>query len=559
MRLSFIGLVVALAVASVGCRSKEAPAPAASTTLAEAPAPAALLAELSLGNPKETWQRLRLLGGDAAQALPSSLPVLLATSLSFPPAAAGSLDESLPMVGAALSREGVSEPDLVLGMHVTSGAELVASLTLGDGAKFRRVELAPRLVRLVAAPGGQEFNGALGVSGNYLLVATRVEALKDAGRFVAEGVSKRAASEPGLSLRTNERVLKGSLSRVLREGWQARRAALVAGAAQQQQAKGRAADFADPAVILGGVDNTIEAFLGVVESSRQLDIWLVPESDRLRAELSLVPGPEGAASLLASEIVTGPIAPLLQLPHGTSAALLLRGDAEPKAGAPGLAESITRLFGERLSTEQAATLTRALEALAQSHRGATVVGLLGGPAPALLVTCEVSDPIAFSTALAGVLRLVELGPVNSWLAGTTGKPSLELAKSKVDNRGQAQLRFKRQRASAVLPLPPSLTVTWEAKDGIGYVVVAPSGSANLAPFSEPVRLSASAWLQKTQPQLAAQTALGLYVDARLVAPGGPDDAPMLLALGKREGRIVLGVDLAPAALRAVSRLFALER
>jgi hypothetical protein len=557
--LRFIRLLAALSVVAVGCRSKDAPAPAASATLAEAPAPATLLAELSLGNPKETWQRLRLLGGAAAQALPSSLPVLLATSLSFPPAVAGSLDETLPMVGAALSREGASEPDLVLGMHVTSGAELVASLTLGDGAKFRRVELGPRLLRLVAAPGVQEFNGALGVSGNYLLVATRVEALKDAGRFVAEGIAKRAATEPGLVLRTNERVLKGSLSRLLREGWQARRAALVAGAEQQRKAKGRAPDFADPEVVLGGVDNTVEALLGVLESSRQLDLSLVPEADRLRAELSLVPGTEGAASLLASEIVTGPIAPLWQLPQSTRAALLLRGDEQPKPGAPGLAESVTRLFGARLTSEQAAALSQAFEALAQSHRGATVVGLLGAPEPALLIRCEVTDPIAFTNAVTGVLRLLELGPVSSWLSSTTGKPSLELVKSKLANMGQARLRFKRQREGAVVPLPSSLSVTWEAKDGVGYVVVSPSAAFDWAPFNEPVRLGASAWLQKSQPQLAAQTALGVYLDARLLAPGGPDDAPLLIALGKREGRIVLAVDLAPAALHAVSRLFALDR
>ena len=559
MRLSYIGVVAALAVAGVGCRSKGAPAPAPSATLAEAPAPATLLAELSLGNPKETWQRLRLLGGAAAQALPSSLPVLLATSLSFPPAVAGSFDEALPMVGAALSREGAPEPDLVLGMHVTSGAELVASLTLGDGAKFRRVELGPRLIRLVAAPGGQEFNGALGVSGNYLLVATRVEALKDAGRFVAEGVAKRAPNEPGLSLRANERVLRGPLSRLVREGWQARRAALVAGAEEQRKAKGRAPDFADPEVVLGGVDSTVEALLGVLESSRQLDLSLVPEADRLRAELALVPGPEGAASLLASEIVTGPVAPLWQLPQSTRAALLLRGDAEPKAGASGWAESVTRLFGARLTSEQAATLSRAFEALAQSHRGATVFGLLGAPDPALLIRCEVPDPIAFSNALAGVLRLLELAPVSSWLTSITGTPSLELEKSKLANMGQAHLRFKRQRQAATLPLPPTLRVTWEAKDGVGYVVVSPRAGSNWAPFNEPVRLGASAWLQKSQAELGAQTALGVYLDTRLLAPGGPDEAPLLIALGKREGRIVLGVDVAPAALHAVSRLFALER
>jgi hypothetical protein len=102
-------------------------------------------------------------------------------------------------------------------------------------------------------------------------------------------------------------------------------------------------------------------------------------------------------------------------------------------------------------------------------------------------------------------------------------------------------------------------VSWEAKDGVGYVMVSPRVGSNFAPFNEPVQLGASAWLQKSQPQLGVQTALGVYLDTRLFAPGGPDDAPLLIALGKREGRIVLGVDMAPAALHAVSRLFALER
>jgi hypothetical protein len=482
------------------------------------------------------------------------LPVLLATSLSFPPAAASSLDEALPLVGAVLARD-TPEPDLVLGMHVVSGAELVASLTLGDGAKFRRVELGPRLVRLVAAPGAPEWSGALGVSGNYLLVATRVEALNDAGRFVAESVSKRARKEPGLELRTGERVLKGALSQTLRESWQARRAALVARAAQERQAKGREADFADPAVLLAGVDSTVEAFLGVLESSRELALSVVPEGDRLRAELSLAPGPEGAAALLAREIVTGSISPLLKLPSRTHAALLLRGEQEPQPGGATLAQSIAQLFGPRLSSEQATELTSALDALVRARRGATVIGWLTTPAPALLATFDAPDATAFSEAFAGALRLLELGPVRTWLAGTVGKPSLILTQSTPSNTGQARLRFLATDQSAGAPLPKSLTVTWEARDGVAYVAVAADAASGLASFKEPSRLADSSWLAQSQPELAAHTALALFFQTQLLAPGGPDDAPALLALGKRGDRIVVGLDLAPTSLGAVSRAF----
>lgn len=462
------------------------------------------------------------------------------------------------MVGVVLARD-TPEPDVVLGMHVVSGAELVASLTLGDGAKFRRVELGPRLLRLVAAPGAPEWRGALGVSGNYLLVATRVEALKDAGRFVAESVSKRARKEAGLELRTGERVLKGALSQALRDSWQKRRAALLARAAQEREAKGRAADFAEPEVLLGGVDSTVEAFLGVLESSRELALSVVPEGDRLRAELSLVPGPEGAAALLAREIVTGPVSPLLKLPSSTRAAILLRGEHEPKPGGATLAQSIAQLFGPRLTTEQAAQLTSAFDALAGARRGATVIGWITTPAPALLATFEAPDASAFSEAFAGALRLLELGPVNTWLAGTVGKPSLVLTRSKHSNTGQARLRFQAGGQSAGLPMPKSLTVAWEARDGMAYVAVAADGASGLASFKEPSRLADSPWLAKSQPELAGNTALALFLQAQLLAPGGPDDAPALLALGKRGDRIVMGLDLAPASLGAVSRLFALDR
>jgi hypothetical protein len=526
---------------------------------AEVPAPASLLGELSLGNPKESWQRIRLLGGDLAQALPSSLPVLLATSLSLPPSAAGSLDESLPMVGALLSKPGASEPDAVLGMHVQSGPELVASLTLGAGAKFRRVELSPSLVRLISAPGAADFNGALGVSGNYLLLATRPEALSEAGRFVAEVVPKRARTEPGLSLRTSDKVLAGSLTRVLRQAWQAQRSVLAARDRAQRDAKGRAPDFADPAVLLGGIDSTVESWLGVLESSRELSLNLVPQSDRLVAELSLLPAPDGAAALLQREIVEGSLAPLLSLPATAQAALLLRDDDAP-AQPSELGPALVRLFGDRLKAQERDQLLTAFDALAKSRRGASVVALSSSPTPALLVTCEVSDAEKFSSALSDVLSLVELAPVSSWLASTVGKPSLQLG-SGAPGAHRAQLRFLRTRHAAALPVPSEVFVSWQVQDGVASVVVAPDAKTGLTPLAESSRLAASAWLTESQKRLADRAALGLYFDARLLAPvpPAPDPAPLFVTFGKQGERIVLSVDAAPLALRALSGRFGVDR
>ncbi len=547
----------ALLLALAACRSKQPPAPAASATVAEVPAPAALVAELSVGNPKETWQRARALGGTFADALPSSFPVLLATSLSLPPSAAGSLDETVPMVGAVLSRKDAPEPDIVVGMHVLSGAELVASLTLGDGAKFRRLEVAPHVVRLLPAPGAAEFNGALGVCGNYLLLATGVDALRDAGRFVAEGVVKRARREPGLTLHATESVLTGALSRRLRETWNARRAALSARDRAERDAKGRAPDFADPQVLLAGADNTIESWLGVLESSRELSLSLTPEPDRLRAELALSPSPDGAAALLSRELVVGPIAPLLQLPAGTRAALLMRGEAQPSEKA-GAGDSIAQLFGERLNAEQAKRLVKAFDELAKSRHGATVIGFVPLPVPALVITCELSDGGGFADALANVLSLLELPPVAGLLTGTLGKPSLEPLPPLKGAR-RARLRLKSVAPGPALPFPKSLGVSWEARDGIGYIVVSPDEALGLAPFADPARLAASTWLLASQPAQAQQTALGIFADARLVAPSGPDGAPILLSFGKNADHVVVALDVAAQALPALARVFALDR
>lgn len=545
------GLVLAL----VACRSSsDAPAPAA-LALPEAAAPASLVAELSLGNPKETWRRLRALGGARAEALPSSLPVLLATSLSLPPAAAAGLDEALPIVGVILARAERSEPDVVLGMHVVSGAELVASLSLGDGAKFRRVELGPRVVRLVSAPGAAEFDGALGVSGNYLLLSTSPDALKDAARFVAEKVSKRARSDPGLSLSAGQGVLGGLLARRVREAWQALRVQLSAQERAAREAKGRAPDFADPAVLLSGADGTVESWLSILESSRDLSFSVSPESDRLRVELRLTPADEGPALALHQQLVVGSSAPLLELPAEARAGLLLRGGTQTSEST--LGTGLANLFGERLSAAHAARLSRAIEAFAKSRRGATVFGLVPAPAPALVVRCELGDGAAFSQSLSELLRLIELPAVSGWLSATLGRPSLERGKTKAGAE-RARIRFARSASQAVA-LPKSLGLTWEAQGETGVIVVSQDGSLEPGAFDQGPRLRTRPWFGGDTAAASEQIALALYLDARLLAPGGPDEAPLWLSFGKQGAQTAFSLELSASALSALARRFALDR
>jgi hypothetical protein len=553
----FVAAALALTVA--GCRGKDAPAPAASMSLPEPPAPASLVAELSVGNPKQTWLGLRQLGGDLAQALPSSLPVLLATSLSLPSAAAGNLDEGVPMVGAVLSRPDSSEPDVVLGMHVISGAELVASLTLGDAAKFRRVELGPRLQRLVSAPGAPELDGALGVSGNYLLLASRPEALRDAGRFVAESVSKRARTEPGLSLSTQQGVLGGVLARRLRELWQAQRGALGARAQAERQARGRPADFAEPEALLAGADGTIESWLGVLESSRALSLNVTPEPARLRVELALTPGESGAAAQLSKELVVGPMTPLLALPRQTNAALLWRSEAAPAATEPrAVADSLGKLFGARLTEAQTKKLSDAWSSFSRARHGASVVALVPTRAPSLLLTFELKDAEAFSKACPELLALLELPPVSGWLSGVWGKPSIKLLPKAADGAELARLRF--QRAAGARPaLPPSLSVRWLARDGVGRVLISADEATGFAELANLQSLGQAGFFSQPRLGLGDQTAFALLADLRLLVPVGSDDAPFLVTFGKQAERTTLALDLSPAALPALARAFALDR
>jgi hypothetical protein len=196
-------------------------------------------------------------------------------------------------------------------------------------------------------------------------------------------------------------------------------------------------------------------------------------------------------------------------------------------------------------------LLKAFEALGKSRRGATVVGLLGAPTPALVVTCELADTEAFPGAVVDVLRLVELQPVSSWLASTVGRPTLEL--TRVGNKAQrARLRFQRAAQRGPTALPSELYLSWEARDGVGYLVVSPDPKLGPQAFATGARLASSSWMTQSKERLGEQ-ALGFFADTRLMRPGAPP-SPLLVSFGKQAERITVSLDASPSALHAVTGL-----
>jgi hypothetical protein len=246
---------------------------------------------------------------------------------------------------------------------------------------------------------------------------------------------------------------------------------------------------------------------------------------------------------------------LFSLPQTATVALLLRGETNPDAG--GFGDSLGKLFGDRLGTRDHRKLSQAFDDFSRAHHGATVVGLVRTPHPSLLLNFEVSDAKAFSQAWAELTALLEVPLIDSWAAGTVGKPSVARLPANADGSERVRIRFQRARPQP--GLPATVNVVWRASDGIGSVLISADEATGPGELAAGPRLAELPWLSQVRPGGAEQTALGLFLNAQWFAPAGTDDAPLLLTFGKKEQSIELELDLSPGALSAVTRVFALDR
>src|SRR5690606_16208754 len=216
-----------------------------------------------------------------------------------------------------------------------------------------------------------------------------------------EVVAKRKPASEQLVLTAGEAQLKGPVQRFVRERWRAYEVELKAAEQQaRKQQGGRAPDFGEPSAVQAALAGGVDAVLALLDSTRELRVGVVSGDDTWSLRAKLTPGNSGAAHDLVLEQVTGSAEPLTRLPNNTQLVLLTRSSAKERAkSAAELAGQLKALFGARLSEEEQARLTRGLSLLAGGRGDATMLGLVLGSDPRLIVQGPACDAEGLQAAM----------------------------------------------------------------------------------------------------------------------------------------------------------------
>ncbi|HET9931932.1 MAG TPA: hypothetical protein VFQ35_14620 [Polyangiaceae bacterium] len=378
--------------------------------------PPEVVAELVLPTPHELWPRFRTLAGPIGDVLPSSPELALAAIASVPPLGAGSLDVRSPIAIAWL---GGDAPGLVVGVHVESGPELVAQVASGSHPTHR-VDRRGGVAYLSQASGAG-FSFAV-VSDTLLLGPER--AVERAGEYVARALRPRAPTQGPVVVDFIGPSLKAWLVPRLSAAWAEQRAALVEALGREQSRKGRPADLADPAALLGALDGVVRDALGVVGSARGAHAEISTASERLT--LSLRVEADGALRALLAALRPGPADRLRELPPGAALALFRRRTSDTSTNG-----FVRALFGPRLSAADAARLDRALDRLRAGRGDAEAFALM--PDLGLVWRGDVNDATELRAAFADLVPFLARPPFADALSESVGRPSL--GRRPVERRG----------------------------------------------------------------------------------------------------------------------------
>ncbi len=558
------------------CGSSSAPAgssSAAPVALAPVAAPTNLLADIYIPHPTKTWSAVRDAVGGPIMLLPASYQMLATTMLGLAPQVAGLIDADIAVVGAVVNDES-GAPTVVLGMHVRDPRELVANLVTGSDARFRAVPGAPGAVEMLEpVPGKASKDVRLGVVGSYLLAASDASALESAGPYVGRTLPKRSMPGGGVVLVAGHKALAGPIAARVNKAWQAYRDKLVASdQALRAQHGGRAPDFGDPTAAMLGAGAAVESFVAVLQTTDELRLVVDPLEGRVDARLEMSPSKSGAAADLVQSMVVGPMQGLTALPLSTGVAVESRTSKASRAeSAKSTAGALAKLFGDWLKDADRKKLDTALDDFA-AGRGDDVAAAIvsGGAGSGLVVRSSVADANALRRAVKSGWSLLAVPAISAPLERFIGKVHVKLSTTKVDGVAgkvdRALITVKSgsapDRPQAALSGTTKLEVVWTVTDGVAYGALAKDagpvlGELFAAGASSRTSLAADVPAAQAAARVGASATFALLADpGKLgIAPGGGKQsaAPIVLALGRDDGRGWLRVELPQAALRGVLR------
>ncbi|WP_437735140.1 hypothetical protein [Sorangium sp. So ce1335] len=579
---ALLAIVLGLSAGAPACKSPGAPADAGVAGLSPVPAPAGLIAEAFLPTPDATWARARALLGGPAALLPGSAGALAASLLGLPIAVASEIDGSVPVLGAAVeAAPDRPRPRVVLGIHVKDGARLVDQLTRGDGARFRATPDAATSIALLEPLQGTS-PAALGVLGNYLLVAESAGDLTAVGPYVARTMPQAQVPKEDLAVEIPRPAIEGPVLRAARSAW--------------DRARGPDGAPRATAVPLAPAVESALAMLGDLERARVT--LVLDDSAHLRVSGTPRAG-GGPASKASTDLAVGDVKPLLELPADTLAGIVVRDRAASRAeNVPRLVDSLTGLVEGGLPPAERERLGAAIRA-ASDARGDWFAGGLrfDGPGPTAFVRAAVGDRARLETAIQDLLGTTELQPVKGALqreglrmftgkaelpqiegevrrvrfeqTAAAGQPGAGQPPARKGSAGAGNKGAGNKGGASASTSAPTIEILYLVRDDGLFASVGNDPSAGLrsvvaAPQGE--SLGGVPAMKAALAPLGSDIAFALVIDplrlvaSRLGQAGAGDPAPVVIAAGAAPAAagapaaLWARADIAAAAIRELARL-----
>jgi hypothetical protein len=542
-----------------GCRCADRPVPdlaASAAPAAPIPVPGGVLADLYVPRPEQVWARAQpgltqVLGFRAP-----SFAALVVEVLGIPAGYAPGVVLERPITGVVIDAD---PPRWVLALPLRSGRELTAALTTGSNPTHRAGETGDPTVVLLERTGEAPSSPSLGVTGNSLLIATRSGDLEQFGPYAARGLGRRAMPTGPIELVMTQESLRRYLIPRLRARWLEERERLQALArSDRAQHGGRAPDFGDPGAVISALNAGIDRVLAGLGASRQIRLRVDLGPERLVFVGELEPEPEGPAQDLVAGLSVGDARALLALPAGAEVAATWRTHrAQRERAAATVVDGIGRLFGERLVAADHARLARWAADAARSVGDRAAIGWLDPPEGASVVAqLDVADGAAFDAVWPGIADLSKMDAIAAPVGALFGRPNVSFDRPTVagieGSASRARVRFTPPGTVGRKDAAAPLELWWRTNEDRSYLALGPLGSTALLRTIDADSTPGHALGADARAAAAVERAGGEIAGALLVAPrrlgieappGGLALDPMVLTLGRSEGRLRLRGEL----------------
>jgi len=420
-RVALLALV-ACASSSVGCRAKGKGEGASESAGPVAP-PANLLAEGVIATPDATWQRIQRGAGGGAGLLPTTLGGLLSGVAGLDAKLGPEINGASPAY-VVVAGEGPS-PSWALAARLLEERR-ARPLFEGEGAVFDARDAGGGVE--ILSPRGKPSRSTEVVAvvpGGWLVVANDAAALVELTPYATRALpAKLASTKEAVAIDVLQSALAGAIAGMAADEWGAtQRAMLENDRALREAHGGRAPDYGDPRAIISSLDGWVQKRISALRDLRGAHLGIDVGDGDVHATLTASPASAGgAASLLASALRTGDVAPLQAVPRETVLALLARDDARSRAAdATDFETALATTLGPRLTSDDAKRVHAAIGDWSEARGDWATLAFTLTPADrGVVADIAASDPGRLARSVREALELYAHvpaihDPVGGWL------------------------------------------------------------------------------------------------------------------------------------------------